>query len=272
MSQHLSDTVILAREIRKSLLNVAFHAPVDGVHLGSSLSLIDMATVLYAKWMRFQPDNMADPERDIFILSKGHAALGLYAVLHAVGILSTEQLNSFDHNGSRFQALAPMLPDMGIDFPGGSLGQGLSYGVGMSLSHRMKQQPWQTWVVMGDGECNEGSVWEAAFFAARQQLDALTVIIDVNGMQSDGANCDILPLDHEALWRACGWEVVVCDGHVHEELLAAFSAPHNGKPKAIVAFTVKGKGISFMENNNDFHRNKLSADHLQRALDELAGQ
>lgn len=271
MNLHISQTLSLANQIRQSLLNVAFNAPVDGVHLGSSLSLVDMATVLYGSKMRYRADAMDDAQRDVFILSKGHAALGLYAVLHAVGIITRDQLNSFDVNGSRFQALAPMYPSAGIDFPGGSLGQGLSYGVGMSIGHRLKQQPWHTWVVMGDGECNEGSVWEAAFFAAQQQLEALTVIIDANGMQSDGANRDILPLDHQALWRACGWQVVECDGHDHQALMTAFDHPHEGKPKAIIANTVKGKGISFMENNNDFHRSKLTKDQLQLALAELAG-
>lgn len=258
-----------ARLIRRSIIDVAFHAPVDGVHLGSALSMVEIATVLFGNKMRYQPDNMAHLQRDRFLLSKGHAALALYTTLHHYGVLSDEQLATFDHSGSLFPALTPMHPALGIDFAGGSLGHGVGYASGIAWSQRLQNQPWHSYVVLGDGECNEGSIWESALFAAHHQLDNLTVIVDINGFQSDISCHKTLAMDFPALWRACGWQVEECDGHNIAALLRALETPHQGKPKAILATTVKGKGVSFMEHNNAFHRNKLSAAQHQSALAEL---
>lgn len=258
-----------ARQIRRSMIDVAFNAPVDGVHLGSALSMVEIATVLYGSVMRYSPDNMAAHERDRFLLSKGHAALALYTTLHHYGVLSAEQLSTFDHSGSLFPALTPMNPALGIDFAGGSLGLGVGFASGMAWHQRLKQQPWHSYVVLGDGECNEGSIWESAMFAAHHGLDNLTAIVDVNGFQSDIACEQTLKMNFPALWQACGWHVEICDGHDIEALQQAFAAPTHGKPKAVIATTVKGKGISFMEHNNAFHRAKLSAAQRLAALEEL---
>ncbi|OOB84647.1 transketolase [Leclercia adecarboxylata] len=258
-----------ARQIRRSMIDVAFHAPVDGVHLGSALSMVDIAVVLYGSVMRYQPDNMASLERDRFLLSKGHAALALYTTLHHYGVISAEQLMTFDHNGSLFPALTPMNPGLGIDFAGGSLGHGIGYASGIAWNQRLKQQPWHNYVVLGDGECNEGSIWESALFAAHHGLDNLTAIVDLNGYQSDISCEQTLKMNFPALWQACGWHVELCDGHDIAALQQAISTVSNGKPKAIIASTVKGKGISFMEHNNAFHRAKLSKAQYQAAQEEL---
>lgn len=258
-----------ARQIRRSMIDVAFNAPVDGVHLGSALSMVEIATVLYGSVMRYSPDNMTAQERDRFLLSKGHAALALYTTLHHYGVLSAEQLSTFDHSGSLFPALTPMNPALGIDFAGGSLGLGVGFASGIAWHQRLKQQPWHSYVVLGDGECNEGSIWESAMFAAHHGLDNLTAIVDVNGFQSDIACEQTLKMNFPALWQACGWHVEICDGHDIEALQQAFAAPTHGKPKAVIATTVKGKGISFMEHNNAFHRAKLSAAQRLAALEEL---
>lgn len=258
-----------ARQIRRSIIDVAFHAPVDGVHLGSALSMVDIATVLYGSVMHFQPNDMASLERDRFLLSKGHAALALYTTLHHYGVISSEQLMTFDHNGSLFPALTPMNPALGIDFAGGSLGHGIGYASGIAWHQHLKQQPWHSYVVIGDGECNEGSIWESALFAAHHGLNNLTAIVDLNGFQSDISCEQTLKMNFPALWQACGWHVETCDGHDIDALQHAFAAMSNGKPKAIIASTIKGKGISFMENNNAFHRAKLSKAQYQAALEEL---
>lgn len=261
----------VAREIRRSIIQTAWYAPVDGVHLGPALSMVEIATVLYGNEMRYDATNMASTQRDRLLLSKGHAALALYCALHRFGILSAEQLATFDHSGAHLPALTPMNPEMGIDFAGGSLGHGIGYASGIALVQRMRQQSWHNYIVLGDGECNEGSVWESAFFAAHQQLDNLTAIVDCNGYQSDWSCKDTLTMNFPALWQGCGWHVIECDGHDVSALSAAFAEQTNGKPKAIIARTVKGKGISFMEHNNAFHRNKLSQAQFDTAMMELEG-
>lgn len=267
-SQSLHDA---ARHIRKRILSVAHHAPSDGVHVSPALSMVDILSVLFGRVMRYSPKAITDKQRDMFILSKGHAALGLYATLCEFGIISEEQLNQFEVNGDVLQVHPTKHPEYGIDFSGGSLAQGLSFASGLAMGRRLKDESWHTYALVGDGECNEGAIWECAFFAAHQQLDNLTLVVDRNGLQSDGFTKDVLRMDLEALWRACHWETLVCDGHDIEALQAAFAAPHNGKPKVIIANTVKGKGVSFMENNKEFHRNRVSAQQLEDALNELKG-
>ncbi|SLM63737.1 Transketolase, N-terminal section [Dickeya aquatica] len=260
-----------ARNIRKTILQVAHHAPSDGVHISPALSIVDILTTIYGSVLRYDASNIIDKKRDVFILSKGHAALGLYATLQEFDVISKETLDSFEINGSVLQVHPTKCPELGIDFSSGSLAQGLSFGIGLALSHRLKKQSWHSYVLVGDGECNEGAIWEGAFFAAQQHLDSLTVIVDKNGLQSDGMTRDIINLDLSALWRACGWCVIECDGNNIDELIEAFNIPHNRKPKVIVANTVKGKGVSFMENNKEFHRNKLSKEQHMLALSEIDG-
>jgi len=258
-----------ANSIRRAIINVACDAPVDGVHLGSALSMTEIAVALYGEVMRYNPQDMASYQRDRFLLSKGHAALCLYTTLHHYGVLCDEQLATFDCNGSLFPALTPMHPRLGIDFAGGSLGHGVGYASGMALAQRLRGESWKHFIVLGDGECNEGSVWESAFFAAQQKLDNLVAIVDRNGFQSDWSCQQTLAMDLPALWAASGWQVEEVDGHDIAALLNALATPTDGRPKAIVANTVKGKGVSFMENNNAYHRAKLSAAQRDAALTEL---
>jgi len=268
MTQKIQDA---ARRIRRRIVTVAHHAPSDGVHVSPALSMTDILSVLYGRVMRYDPKNITQRDRDVFILSKGHAALGLYAALCEYGVISEAQLNEFELNGSVLQVHPTKHPEYGIDFSGGSLAQGLSFATGLALGARLKKSPWHTYVLVGDGECNEGAIWECAFMAAHHRIDNLTLIIDRNGLQSDGFTRDVMQMDLEALWRACRWETLVCDGHDVDALLSAFDAPHHGKPKVIIANTVKGKGVSYMENNKEFHRNRISAQQLSAALDELNG-
>ncbi|PWW07751.1 transketolase [Mangrovibacter plantisponsor] len=260
-----------AQQIRQSIIHTAWQAPVDGVHLGPALSMVEIATALYGQVMRYQVSDMGSPERDRLLLSKGHAALALYCTLHHYGVLSDEQLATFDHSGSLLPALTPMNPALGIDFAGGSLGHGIGYACGIALVQRQRQQPWHNYVVLGDGECNEGSIWESALFAAHQKLSNITAIIDCNGFQSDWSCKETVEMNFPALWQGCGWHVIECDGHDLDALLGALATPSNGKPKAIVARTVKGKGVSFMEHNNGWHRNKMSRAQYDLALQELGG-
>ncbi|WP_286782534.1 transketolase [Leclercia sp. UBA1284] len=266
-----SETENAARRIREQILRVAHHAPSDGVHISPALSMVDILSVLYGEVMRYEAKDITRSDRDVFILSKGHAALGLYATLCEFGIMTEEQLNTFELNGSVLQVHPTKHPEYGIDFSGGSLAQGLSFATGLALGRRLKGEPWHTYALVGDGECNEGAIWECAFMAAHHHVDNLTLIVDRNGLQSDGHTEDVMRMDLEALWRACHWETLVCDGHDLGELADAFAQPHNGKPKVIIANTIKGKGVSFMENNKEFHRNRISAQQLSDALVELNG-
>ncbi|WP_286809260.1 transketolase [Leclercia sp. UBA2479] len=266
-----SETENAARRIREQILRVAHHAPSDGVHISPALSMVDILSVLYGEVMRYEAKDITRSDRDVFILSKGHAALGLYATLCEFGIMTEEQLNTFELNGSVLQVHPTKHPEYGIDFSGGSLAQGLSFATGLALGRRLKGEPWHTYALVGDGECNEGAIWECAFMAAHHHVDNLTLIVDRNGLQSDGHTEDVMRMDLEALWRACHWETLVCDGHDLRELADAFAQPHNGKPKVIIADTIKGKGVSFMENNKEFHRNRISAQQLSDALVELNG-
>ncbi|MBP2844168.1 transketolase [Dickeya oryzae] len=258
-----------AYNIRKKILDVAYAAPVDGVHIGSSLSLVEILVALYGYKMRYDAANINTVERDSLLLSKGHAALALYSTLHEFNIITSEQLNSFDINGSIFQALAPKYRDVGSDFAGGSLGHGVSYGIGLALSHRLRMQPWHTYVLVGDGECNEGSIWEAAFLANQLKLDSLTVIVDNNKLQSDGLSENIINMNFKALWLASGWQVIECDGNDLNDIIIALNTPHSNKPKAIIANTIKGRGVAFMEGDNNFHRAHLSEKQYIQAIEDL---
>lgn len=271
MTKNLSEFHGAARRIRTRILTVAHHAPGDGVHVSSALSIVDILSALYGSVMHYDAKTITDMHRDVFILSKGHAALGLYATLSEFGIITSDQLDTFELNGSVLQVHPTKYAEYGIDFSGGSLAQGLSFATGLALGRHLKDEAWHTYVLVGDGECNEGAIWECAFMAAHYKVDNLTLIVDRNGLQSDGHTDDIMQMDLEALWRACHWETIVCDGHNLGALLDAFAAPSNGKPKVIIANTVKGKGVSFMENNKEFHRNRVSSQQLNDALSELNG-
>ena len=256
--------------IRKAILDLSFGCA-GPAHLGGGLSIVEIVTALYKNVMRYDFNNPRDPSRDRFILSKGHGVLGFYPVLAEVGIIEESKLATFKHNGSDLIAHPVMNLDLGIESSNGSLGHGLSLGVGISLAALKSNQVFHTFVLMGDGECNEGSVWEAAMSAVQYRLGNLTAIIDNNGLQSDGKSEDII--EAAALserWRGFGWEVVTVDGHNFSELINALT-PRKGsiKPTVVIAKTTKGKGVSFMENNNEWHHNRLTKSMYDKAVLEL---
>ena len=270
------DTIItkcedFAKEMRKNVIKLAFNAGLNGAHIGPSLSLIELVAVLYGGILNYDSKNPHWEKRDRFILSKGHGALGWYAALESAGIITTVQLYTFEQNNGFFPGQPSKNIDLGIEFSSGSLGLGLSYGVGLALASRKQNLGYKTYVLLGDGECNEGSVWEAAMSAVNFKLSNLVAIVDANCMQSDGQTCHVMKNDIISIWKGFGWEVrIIVDGHNIEQIYDTFvSLGQPETPVAIIAKTIKGKGISFMENNNDWHHNRLSLVQYKTALTEL---
>jgi transketolase len=255
--------------MRKNILHLAHQAGSNGSHVGPALSIVEVMAVLYMQTMNIKATNTSWESRDRFILSKGHGALGYYVALYEAGVITKEELYTYEKNGSYFPGQPSKRIKIGIEYSGGSLGLGLSYGSGIALAAKRKNENFRTFVLMGDGEINEGSVWESAMFAKHNKLSNLIAIIDRNNMQSDGMSKDILNIDMEALWRGFGWEVITCNGHNVKELIGAFQQNDSDNPKVIIANTVKGKGISFMENSKEWHHNRLSDDLYKKALTEL---
>lgn len=246
-------------------------------HLGGPLSATDLLVSLYFDRLNIDPAHPHAEDRDRFILSKGHSSIALYVVLALRGFLPIDELATFDQIDSRLQGHPDMTKLPGLDMSTGSLGQGLSPGVGMALGARLKGAPFRTWVMLGDGEIQEGQVWEAAFTASRYDLDNLTAIVDYNqlpqfGWPATGGFSRTEPIaDPGAKFRAFGWHTVECDGHDHASIRQAFDAAeaHTGQPTCIVANTVKGKGISFMEGDYVWHAKVPTDADLDAALTEL---
>ncbi len=264
-----------ARQIRGEVVAMSHRA--GAAHLGSALSCIDILVAAYFAVMRIDPSQPADPLRDRLILSKGHAASALYATLAARGFFDQEWLKTYGQHGGRLaeQPLPDGVP--GVEAATGSLGHGLPLGVGIALAGRIHRRSHRVFVVMSDGECNEGSVWEAAMFAPAQRLANLTVIIDYNRWQATGRSDEIMSLSPlPAKWAAFGWRTVEVDGHDVAALAKAMSdeaGAGNGNslrpPLAIIAHTVKGRGVSFMEDDNNWHYRAPDAAELEKARAEL---
>ncbi len=259
----------IAREVRKDIIRVT-NAAGSG-HPGGSLSSADILTALYFRLLKHDPKNPKWDGRDIFILSKGHAAPGYYSVLAEAGYFSKEELMTLRKMGSRIQGHAHTdVP--GVEVSTGSLGQGLSIANGFALSYRLDGRSQRIVALLSDGENDEGQTWEAAMFASFRKLDNITIYVDRNGIQNDGFTKDILdtsPLEEK--WRAFGWNVIVIDGHSMKQIVEAYEASLKvkGKPTAIIASTVKGKGVSFMENNVAFHGKAPNKEETIKALAEL---
>lgn len=258
-----------AARMRRCIIDMAFRAGKTETHLGGSLSMTELLAGLYKGIIHFRKEDPDWKERDRVILSKGHAAMALYAALAESGIIEEEELEFFKKDGSRLSA-HPSLGLPGIEFASGSLGQGLSQGVGVCIAlKKMNNQKSRVYVFLGDGECNEGSVWEAAASAAHYGLDNLIAVIDMNGLQYDGSTGTILNMEPmEQKWQAFGWETVSIDGHNMNEVLEAYMQ-HRHVPLAILARTVKGKGISFAENSRKYHTASLSGEQYEQAIREL---
>jgi transketolase len=261
------ETEALATGIRRLVLEQSKRAHVG--HIGSCLSVADILAVLADEVLRGrQPD---DPGRDRFVLSKGHAALALYAALHLIGQLSRERLETFCTDGASL-GTHPEHVVPGIDFSTGSLGQGLSIGCGSALAARLARDRRRTFVLASDAECNEGSLWEAVMFAAHHRLGNLVAIVDVNGQQALGYTDDVLSLSPlDARWRAFGWDVHEVDGHDVGALAAELSRldPDGGKPHVILARTTFGKGVSYMEQKIEWHYWPMSDEQYSIAISEL---
>ena len=261
-----------ARSIRKRCLDMAFNCG-GSAHLGGGLSLVEAMTVLYGEVMNTSDRSLPYEKMDKFILSKGHGVLGFYAALAEFGIVDKQLLmDTFMQNGSDFIAHPVMKPELGLESSSGSLGQGISMAVGMALAAKKKGYTYQTYVLCGNGESNEGSVWEACMSAINYRLDNLTLFIDNNHMQSDGHSTEVMNISdkYTGMLQALGFQVFDIDGNDMKQVYEAFKSPHQkGKPKAIVGNTIKGKGVSFMENNNEWHHNRLTKDRYDEAVKEL---
>jgi transketolase len=268
---NIEDLKGIARKLRRHVITMISTA--GSGHPGGSLSAADIVTALYFRIMRHDPRNPKWPDRDRFILSKGHAAPVLYAALAECGYFPLEWLTTLRKTGTCLQGHTDSTLTPGVDMSAGSLGQGLSVGIGMALAARLDKKDYRTYVMLGDGECQEGQVWEAAMFAPNYKLDNLTAIVDYNGIQLDGLTTNIMDLEPFVdKWRSFKWEVLQIDGHDMQQVVDALqkSAQITGKPVVIVARTVKGKGVSFMENNVDYHGKAPSKAEVETALRELA--
>ena len=271
-SSHDTSFAAIARQLRRHVVRMSHEGRAP--HLGSSLSCIDILVAAYWGWLNITPDRPDDPDRDRFILSKGHAAAALYSTLAERGFFPVAELAEYNRAGSRLPEQPSPGAVPGVEAATGSLGHGLSIGIGMALAARIQKRQYRVMAVVSDGECNEGTVWEAAMFAASQRLEQVTVIVDYNRWQATGRSEEIMAIDPMVdKWKAFGWAATAVDGHDINGLVEHFSRLplQAGKPTAIVARTTKGKGISFMEDDNNWHYRIPNEDELRAALAELGG-
>ncbi len=265
----------VAYRIRRHAIEMIYGA--KSGHPGGSLSIAEILSVLYFKEMRVDPKNPSWPERDRLVLSKGHASASLYAALALKGYFPVDELMTFRKINSRLQG-HPYISTPGVEITTGSLGQGLSNAVGIALAGAIDRKDYRVYAIISDGECEEGSTWESALFASSHHLSNLTVFVDFNGLQLDGKLLlDLSRIDD--MWRAFGWNVIEIDGHDVDQIIGAIEAAkrETGRPTAVIARTVKGKGVSYMENNDHYHGNppenedkfRTAIAELQAKIDEL---
>ncbi len=254
-----------AGNMRRNMLEMTLHAGANGAHIGGALSAADLMAVLYCGIMDRKGKG------DHFVLSKGHCALVQYAALCETGAISKEELMTFEDNGGIFPAHPVMNDAIGIELSSGSLGLGLGFGIGLALADKKKHTEARTYVLLGNGECNEGSIWEAVMQAPKLKLDNLIGILDNNHLQLDGAPESIVPQSNIAEnFRSFGWEVIEIDGHDIRTIYETLShLEQDGRPKMIVADTIKGKGVSFMENQVRYHHAGLTQEQFEQAMEEL---
>ncbi len=260
----------MARELRRDIIQTIYTA--GSGHPGGSLSELDILVALYFRVMRHDPANPKWPDRDRLVLSKGHASPGLYAVLARAGYFGQQELSTFRKLDSRLQGHAhPMTP--GVEMNSGSLGMGLSFALGCALAARLDKRDYLVYAILGDGECDEGEVWEAAMAAAHHKANNLIAIVDRNGIQNDRFTEQVMSLEPLApKWRSFGWRVLETDGHDYQSILTTMdrARQRRTRPTVIIAHTVKGKGVSFMENNPVFHGRAPNKDEFEQAMKELA--
>ena len=259
-----------AKVIRRHVVRMI--AKAGSGHPGSSLSTVDLLVALFYNKLRHDPQQPAWPDRDRFVMSKGHGCPALYAVLAEKGYFGIDKLDTLRQFGSLLQGHPCMKTTPGIEISGGSLGQGLSVGLGIALAAKLDKKDYRTYVMLGDGELEEGQVWEAVMAASHYKADNLCAIIDQNGLQIDGFIQEIMssyPIPDK--WRSFGWHVIEINGHDYKAILSAYDEADEikGRPTVIVAKTIKGKGVSFMENQVDWHGKAPSKEEAERALAEL---
>ncbi|MHC5060109.1 MAG: transketolase [Planctomycetota bacterium] len=266
----MTDLKQRAAQLRKNIFEVICRG--GGGHIPACMSIVEILTVLYHQILRVDPDNPKDPDRDRFILSKGHASVALYAVLADKGFITNDQLATYGHPGTNLGGHADMYKVSGVEASTGALGHGFGFGVGMALAGKMDGKDYRVFTLLGDGECQEGSIWEAAMFAPQHNLDNLVAIIDYNKLQALDELENIVSLEPLAdKWAAFGWDVRQVQGHDLDALQENFrQVPFTpGKPSLIIANTIKGKGISFMENVPIWHYRLPNAEEMQIACAEL---
>lgn len=259
-----------ARQIRIGAVKAVYSASAG--HPGGSLSIAEIMACLYFDEMKIDPKNPKDPDRDRFVLSKGHASPALYATLAERGYFDKALLTTFRKSDSILQGHPDMKHIPGVDMSTGSLGQGISAACGMAMAAKLDKKSYRVYAICGDGEIEEGQVWEAAMFARHYSLDNLCVFVDFNGLQIDGAITDVIdptPIDDK--FRSFGWNVICIDGNDIEQVLAALCAAREckGKPTAIIAKTIKGLGVSYMENSVDWHGKAPNEEQYKQAMSEL---
>ena len=269
--QLIKDLEEKTRLFRREILEMTFKA--GSGHPGGSLSAVDIITVLYYHQMRINPKNPKWPDRDRFVLSKGHVCPALYAILAEIGFFPKEALWTLRRPESILQGHPDMRLTPGVEMSTGSLGQGLSVACGMALAARLDEKDYAVYCMLGDGEVQEGNVWEGAMFATHERLDNLIAILDRNRLQIEGFTEDVMDLEPlEDKWKAFGWTVLELeDGNDIKQILTVLdkAVERQGKPKIIIANTIKGKGVSFMENRAEYHGRALSPDEMKRARQEL---
>jgi len=256
---------------RLNIIETAFKTNGKSAHIGGALSIVDILATLYGHILKINAKNYKNNDRNRFILSKGHSVLGYYSCLCQIGLITKKELHNYEKPNTFLFGHPVKNRDKGIEFSNGSLGMGLSLGIGLSLAAKKRNMNYKTYVIIGDGECNEGSVWEAAMAAPKFKLDNLFAIIDKNNFQQTGANEEIMPsLSLVNKWKEFGWDVKEIDGHNIKEILDSIQQNVKpDKPRAIIANTIKGKGFSFTENNNSWHHNILTEKMYLNALNEL---
>ena len=269
-SDALVRLALLSREVRLQLITMSHRA--QSAHLGGALSCVDLLVALYGTRLHIDPTQPEDPCRDRLVFSKGHAVSALYAVLARHSFFPVEELQQYNEEGSRLpeQPTPHCVP--GVEWATGSLGHGLGVGIGMALASQIQENPYNVYVVMSDGECQEGSVWEGAMLAPRLQLGNLTALIDFNKWQATARSNEVMAMEPmKAKWEAFGWEAREVNGHNLSEIVEALHAPRRpGVPLAIVAHTVKGKGASFIEDDNNWHYRSPTREEVELARLELA--
>lgn len=264
------ELAIIANRVRKHALTGVYNA--SSGHPGGSLSIADVMTLLYFEVMNVDPKNPKNPDRDRFVLSKGHTAPALYGVLAEKGFFPTEDLKTLRRVDSYLQGHPDMNKVPGVDMSTGSLGQGVSVAGGMALAAKLDNKDYRVYTVLGDGELEEGQVWEQAMFAAHYKLDNLTAFIDFNGLQIDGDITQVMnPTPIDKKFEAFGWHVIVTDAHDFDALMAAIDEARatKGKPTAVIMKSVKGKNVSFMENNAGWHGAAPNEEQYNQAIAEL---